>query len=211
MELNNIAQLAYRMAPKDKNRDAVYEIAMKLIEDKSLSEHEIAVLYAQGLDSRPAKPRKPEKWVANAVAKDDIREYLQYIYSDGKRIMGTDGHRLHIWKTDKYPEGFYNPKTMKKASVPDSMRFPSVDRVIPNTRSDDCVSSAVIELAHAGSVTGRPLVVYKVGPAAVNAHYLDAALDGFSGVTTLIHYIDENHAIKIETDNKLAVVMPVRQ
>lgn len=210
MDRNKIAQLAYLMPTKDRNKEAVFDVVMNLLDDRSLSENDLAILYAQAIQTKPARPRKPEKWVANAVAKNDIREYLQYIYSDGKRIMGTDGHRLHIWYTDKYPKGFYNPKTMAAATVPNDFRFPDVERVIPKTNSKDYAPSSTIEVSHLSVVMGLPLIGYKFGPVAVNANYLDEALAGFAGYP-LIYYVDGNSAVKIEEDNKLAVVMPVRQ
>jgi len=213
VNINTVARIAYSLAPKERNKQAVFDVAVKLSEGELVTEDNLAVLYAQNIDHKPPVPRTPEKWVASAVCgKDDIREYLQYVYSDGTRIIGTDGHRMHIWKTDKYPKGFYHPKTMDKSTVPDDYRYPDVDRVIPKTFREDYVSSATIEVEQLSiSSEGHPIIIYKVGPAAVNAQYLDAALAGFKGETTLIHYVDANSAIKIDADDKLAVVMPVRQ
>lgn len=76
---------------------------------------------------RPAKTA--EEWAAKACAhKDDLRDYLHYLYSDGRRLIACDGHRLHWIKTDK-PRGFYCPSSFMPVDLD---RKPiEINKVIP--------------------------------------------------------------------------------
>lgn len=77
-------------------------------------------------------------FVAAAVSKDHTREALTHVYSDGTRIMATDGHRLHVYTPDEgcLPAGYYDllKKTKTEVhlnSVELDLVYPDVDRVIP--------------------------------------------------------------------------------
>lgn len=108
----------------------VFGLVLGLIRgDEVLDVGNLATLYSFFLPAPPARCKTPEQWVAKVVAgRDDARYYLRYVYSNGSRLMATDGHRLHYWVTDTYPKGFYdvalNPVTV-------DANFPDIDRVIP--------------------------------------------------------------------------------
>ena len=55
-----------------------------------------------------------EQWVCKAVAKNDIREWVNYLYAHDGYLYGTDGHMMHRVKTTLI-NGYYNPLTMLPA------------------------------------------------------------------------------------------------
>ena len=70
-----------------------------------------------------------------AVAKKDAREYLKYVFSDGKRIMASDGHRVH-YGFSELEKGYYCPKT--KLKIEDDAflgKFPDIDKVLATKSS----------------------------------------------------------------------------
>jgi len=70
-------------------------------------------LLAHFLPKVPAKPKTPEQWIARGCAdQHERREYLRFVYSDGARLIGCNGNRLHVWNTGQYPKGYYEPGTM---------------------------------------------------------------------------------------------------
>lgn len=92
-------------------------------------------------------------FVAAAASGDHTREALTYVYSDGGRIMATDGHRLHVYAPEEcLPAGYYEiiRKTKTEVhlnSVELDLVYPDVDRVIP-------------EAVNMVSATGSPCGVY---------------------------------------------------
>ena len=80
-------------------------------------------------------------WVLKARARKDVRPALNGLLVDTNRLICTDGHRLHLWRTkvdDLYP-GLYEVEkatqseiilnVIKKEDMP--LPFPNVDQVIP--------------------------------------------------------------------------------
>lgn len=85
-------------------------------------------LYKHFAPAIPKNVKEPWQWAAKAVAKKDVREVLNYLYSDGSRLIGCDGHRLHVIPSD-LPKGYYDTKTCDPVDH-DSV-YPDIDRVIP--------------------------------------------------------------------------------
>ena len=73
-------------------------------------------------------------WVASAAAVKDVRRYLSYVWSDGKTMVATDGHRLHGAPTD-LPSGLYDPVSLQKVWDLDDPsgpgRYPDWPRIVP--------------------------------------------------------------------------------
>lgn len=65
-------------------------------------------------NSYKAKTIALDAWVLSAVAADnEVRYPLKYVYSNGKELFASNGHRIHNIKLDdcgqrEYPEGFYD-------------------------------------------------------------------------------------------------------
>jgi hypothetical protein len=69
------------------------------------------------------------QWVRLAVSAKDVRYYLMYLYCDGRRIICTDGHRIHIAPNEAGLEvGFYDANMIKTEVDAD---FPNIDQAIP--------------------------------------------------------------------------------
>jgi len=57
-------------------------------------------------------------WVTQARGRLECRRDLTFIHSDGKRLVGTDGKRLHRLLPDKpIPEGNYSPIVVNKSLI----------------------------------------------------------------------------------------------
>jgi hypothetical protein len=202
MDINKIAQLADNMNKSAYNKNAIYaSFRDALTNDGQFNELAMAKLYAYFMPNTPAKPKTDEQWVALAKPTNDVRYYLNYLYSDGNRIMATDGHRLHILNKSIEP-GFYN-KEMIKIEV--DGKFPDVDRNIPECNKHMFFSEA--KLADFED-NGKICPVYQINDVTVNAAYMKKACSGFTDPVIL--YSDKRHAIVIKDDNKMAVVMPMR-
>jgi len=107
--------------------------ALKIAQDSKRREEyfrvtQIESLLKYFLPASPAVPKTPEQWCAKAVAgKNDVRYYLRYLYSDGSRLVGTDGHRMHLTSTD-WAEGFYCPKTGARVDI--DAKYPDIGHVL---------------------------------------------------------------------------------
>jgi len=91
-------------------------------------------LYKKFTPPTPANLKAPIDILKKAVAKNDARYYLNYIYIDDKNIVATDGHRLSMYSNDdNLAPGFYN-KNMNKCDI--GATYPDYKRVIPTTNRE---------------------------------------------------------------------------
>jgi len=202
MNINKVAQIADRMNKSEYSKRAIYASFREALNNGGqFDEIEMARLYAYFMPNIPAKPKTDEQWVALAMAKNDVRHYLQYIYSDGNRIMATDGHRLHIVHKS-IETGFYNKEMIK---VEANARFPDVDRIIPKCDKHMFLSEASLADHIYGGKT-RP--VYQINDITIDSAYLKQACSVFTD--PVIQYTDEMSPVLIKDENKIAVVMPMR-
>jgi len=224
MNLNKTVTRAGLLKPEEYNLEAMYKAMRELDEfraavnlavhsewDDKLDELR-AIIYRHCSGPRAAKAKTLEKWVSLAVDENDVREVLQYVYSDGERIVGTNGHCMHIWKTTKYDPGYYKPGAkLEKVHDVDWKEYYNVDRLIDGYRGEgECAKDLVRVAGDKNGSACRPYDVYMYdeGQAAVNADYLEAVLQRFpSGEFT---YKDKLSSIKFEEGDLLALVMPVR-
>jgi DNA polymerase III sliding clamp (beta) subunit (PCNA family) len=71
-----------------------------------------------------SKAVSPLDYVARAVSKDESRYNMQSAYRDGKRLVATDGHRLHLVDgLDGDTKGFLDGDN--------TYQFPNYETVIP--------------------------------------------------------------------------------
>jgi len=75
----------------------------------------------------PAKPKSAEQWVARHRASQDVRTYLNYLYSDGVNLVATDGHRMALVETT-LDKGYYDDD-LNPIDV--SYTYVNFNRVIP--------------------------------------------------------------------------------
>jgi len=201
MEINEIARIAENIAPSDCNKAALYSVMKDAINnDGQLNELALAKMYRYFAPKTPAKPKTVEQWIAQAVPKSDARYYLNYIYSDGKRLIATNGGRLHV-VTKSYAPGFYDKNMMLVHGV-DFAKYPDVDRVI-----NDRPNQVNFNDLETSDFKGLP--VYRFDGVTVNAQFLKTACQIFDN--PVINYGTVGDSIIIREDDKIAVVMPIRE
>lgn len=114
-------------------------------------------LLAHFVPSRPNRARDHFSWVAMATAGNrDIREHLRFVYCDGERIIGTDGHRLHVAPAGDRPAGYYDPRTGDPVIL--DAQYPDVDRIIPEASHRVFAGMDSAEIPADGELDGRPYV-----------------------------------------------------
>jgi DNA polymerase III sliding clamp (beta) subunit (PCNA family) len=149
-----------------------YGLAKKLYSGENLDDYEKNMLLNFFAPAPSKKPKNSFEWVALVVRKKDVRQYLNFVYSDGTRIMATDGHRVH-YSESELQEGFYCPKTGLK--VEENLgNFPNIDKVLPDERR----SHIVLDKNELDIIKINDKInAYKVGDGlGVNSNYLKDAL-----------------------------------
>jgi len=210
-EVANLAHLKYRhKAPK---KDEVFDHIKELVKAGTLPPEEAAILYAYFLPKGGAnkKDLSTEQWVALAVGKKDIREYLNYMYSDGKRLMASDGHRLHVAPDVGLPAGYYDSALNRVAHL-DGVSYPDVDRVIPadtDQREYREVTLSSLPVEDSGTKAFKTIYRMPTGQG-IQTKYLNEAV-GKVERFTYSSGAELGGAIKItHSDGRIAVIMPVR-
>lgn len=94
---------------KKPTRKEAFDLACKA-KSHHLTESEIDSLINYFALSVPSSPKTAFQWVARAVAINDIRQYLQFVYVSDGVMYASDGHRLH-WANTDLPNGYYDAKT----------------------------------------------------------------------------------------------------
>ena len=196
----------------------VLKAALSTAQDNNQREEYFPVAQVESLlkyflPARPAVSKTPEQWCAKVVAgKSDPRYYLQYLYSDGSRLAGTDGYKLHITATD-WPEGFYCPKTLAKVDV--DAKYPDIDRLLqyerPRTRTVVIadLESRLIPPTTRGSK--KDVVAVKIAEGLwVQEQYLKQAVCNEDAAT--LRYDDSIHGDSIHGDSKFGefIIMSIK-
>ena len=206
MDINDIAKQADKLSPSQYKKSEIYILMREAIAeyDSYTSDdfaHLFACMYQYFQPAKPKNPKTPEQWVSLAMGKKDILYYLNYIYSDGKRIAATDGHRLHVFETDKYAAGYYD-KNMNLVHNADYAQYPDIDTVMSDMQKFKTVDFDTLEVSTAGKDT-----VYRFDGVSINAMYLKHAC---IGMDASIQYTDKTSAVQLHDGDKHAVVIPMR-
>ena len=171
---------------------------------------EIAEFYAYFIPNIPARVKDSRLWVGKAAAAKDIRNYLNYTYSDGKRLIGCDGHRLHWIETEEYKEGFYIPATLDQ--VEDQGDYPGIDKVIPDTHSRDArhyktADFEVFDIRDFGLVYDLP------NGTRLKKQYVDQAFNRDTEMRIYLSDPDSMQAVKLESLDGIrhAAIMPIKK
>lgn len=129
-----IAQLAYQQPHKPK-KDECQSIVKGLYEatDDMPTKNALAKLYTYFMPSAPKTPKTPFQWVAQAVADDGARLYLNHVYTAGDGVMvATSGQVLHYTTAlESMAAGFYHPISGEHVKLNDCYTFPEWRRVLP--------------------------------------------------------------------------------
>ena len=226
MDINAIASAAAKGAGSGiRDKEATAQILRDLMEqDTERGAEYWAPAYRYLLASMKLPTAKAGKndadWVHLAVAVKDIRYYLNWDYSDGTRLMATDGHRLHIATGIQRPAGWYDKGGQRlDETATEGWEYPDVDRIIP--RLSDCTAyAAVLSELQSGEIPGisrkgKKLLAVKLPCGRwINRRYLVDALTGHpagnDGAFTYHAAPDcTNTSIRIDYGNRLAVIMPL--
>lgn len=227
MDINAIAAAAAKGAASGiRDKEATAHILRELMEqDTERGAEYWAPAYRYLLASMKPATAKAGKndadWIQLAVPVKDVRYYLNEAYSDGARLMGTDGHRLHITTGITRPAGWYDKGGQRLALADDeSWEYPDVDRVIP--RLSDCTAyAAVLSELESGEIPGQrrkgktEIAVKLPCGRWINRRYMVDALTGHpagnNGAFTYHTAPDcTDTSIRIDYGNRLAVIMPCR-
>lgn len=133
---------------------------------------------------RPAK--SVMEWVARAVAVQDVRHYLTYLWVSPEGIAyGTDGHRAHFAAVEGVTPGYYDAKTLKPVEV--EGKYPDVNRLMPRGASGQCVTLAELGAAVVACQDDKVRSAYTSEGAAVLQAYLNDALNGCESMPIDVH------------------------
>jgi hypothetical protein len=80
---------------------------------------------SQKKDFKKIKNDCPFKLVSNFIGKKDVRYFLNYIYSNGEELIGSNGHVL-IKVKHAIDSGFY---TKEKVKIDMDTKYPNFDKV----------------------------------------------------------------------------------
>ncbi len=177
----------------------------------------IAMLINKG-EKRAASKKDLENpfWIAaQFMAKNDIRYYLNNIYSDGENLIASDGHRL-VKINHKVEPGFYTPSGQLEFG-PDHARFPNFNRVYNQAWLED-QPVTLAEFSDEKMIdTDKPFpaIAYTLTSAKnekvrvwFNRGYIEAVQK--LGITSAVIAANFS-ALKFEGPNFTGIVMPIRE
>lgn len=129
-----IASQAHQLE-KQNTKSHAFQSLMSLIEGLDLpelsghNERDLVELYSHFLP-KPVHKKAAFDWVAQAMAKDNMRYFLEYVFVNKEHIVASDGHRLHcIPNTEGLKPGYYDKK--KKYVTGENMSvFPDYEYLI---------------------------------------------------------------------------------
>jgi hypothetical protein len=208
-DINEIATAANQRRKPTKTN--AFQSLRTLIDnpDESRQADAIADLYAFFMPPAPKVPKTPFEWLASACAdKNDLRAYLRMVRSDGARAYATNGHILFIDNSDKRAAGYYD---IAGNPIDDSATYPDIDRVIPERKSDDIVSAALLE-NDVVSIGGHGDAIHVRDGIHVNRVYLRQAIDYMAKQDAPIELTNQGpeKVIRLDCGDLCAVIMPIR-
>lgn len=132
---------------KFNRKEAFNELLDVHVSGEAISPNSLDKLLNYFAPSAPHKPKTSEQWVNLAIAKNDVRYYLNEAYSDGEgNYLATNGHMLFRCDTTK-PEGFYNGPTGLQVKLDGKFpyRWPGILRRVPDGEYVSLCSSGLVQ------------------------------------------------------------------
>ena len=154
----------------------------------------------------------PEKfdsmeWTLKARSKDATRFSIQGVCITPKRVIATDGHRLHTFKTTEYPAGIYLLVSQNKKSIilqkSEETNYPDIKAAFPQ-RYDKKLT-----IQHDSNDVGQSYTqIVRAIPEhlGVNQNYLDECL---TEGQWKIGILNNGGPIRLRNCNKMAIIMPM--
>jgi len=206
MSLSTISTLAHSVKPPTKAEafrvilDAIAQGDMALVPPATQ-----ALLYAYFLPKVPKVPKTPEQWVMLAVSRNDVRYYLNYLYSDGTTLAASDGHRIHVCPTT-LAAGYYDTALTPIPDMAD-VKYPDFTNIVaPSNRAPIELDLATCPVRH---ITKNIHAYIPPGTeTGLNVGYLSQAAAGLTNVTLQPAGLG---GYRLEhADGRYAVIMPIR-
>ena len=167
----------------------------------SLPTEQLEALYKYFMPALPKAVKKDWQWISRAVGKRDFRPTMNWLYSDGSRLMATDSHRLHIIPSTM-TKGYYHPKTLDSIDL-DAV-YPDIDRVIGNRGDFEPLHHfPMTELK-----TFKSMELVKLGNNWFQLPYIVSALNGRDDWVVSVQ--DNSPMIGQTDDGWQFAVMPIR-
>ena len=199
----HIAEIAANFHKKPSKAD-IFSAIEHLIEAADIenprNNERLAKLYAFFMPP-VTKIKGPFHWLVKARGNKDVRYYLNYVYSDGKRLISTDGHRAHVVYGNERPAGWYDDNE-QLAHDPDWATYPNIDAVLPCKGSSFTLDIKKLPIHTVDLKTHLYVMSDGFG---MNKKYIDEAC-GLSPEYKLI-YFKKSQRCKVLYDNAEAVIM----
>lgn len=214
-----IAQHAARSSKvimKYRSAEGSLETIYRSLDDtqKVKLENEFARLYLQFYKPPKAslKNKNPLAMLAQFAAKNDTRDYLNYMYVTETFACASNGHYLLKSKNTLGIEpGFYDTKLLVKVHDSDFSVFPKFDSILAgifkiHVNLVDDVTDIVVSVGDGKKK--KPSENYEIGGYWYLGDYIKKMISLFPGIDANIN--SETGTMKIETDDYIAILMPQR-
>ena len=193
-----IARLAVNLGKKP-NKTYAFNVVLDIIESYGATDAQLASLYAFFLPP-VTKIKGPFDWLVKARGNQDVRYYLNHVYSDGEKLISTDGSRAHVVK-EKRPAGWYDDNE-QLIHTPDWARYPNIDEVLPCTGSSFALDIKELPIQ---TVDLKDQLYVMPNGLGMNKKYIDEAC-GLSPDYRLVYFVDSKRC-KVFYDNAEAIIM----
>jgi len=212
--LHSVPTLAANMPTHMRNKKACFNIIKDMVNSPQSppSTMALAALYSHFMPAPPARPKTAEEWVLKAVAKQDVRFYLQWANAHSSMIRCTDGHRIHAAPT-KRKDGYYDTAL---SAIEESPTFPDIERVIPTSKGQFEIDLSDLKAfeVRVTELNGKDMNALILDPKTLMAVGLKYLRDALSNPSPLVSAKIKNDAstplhLTFE-DGSFAVIMGVR-
>ncbi len=194
----------YTLDPHAKklSRKALFGLLEKYaVNDEQLSKQERDSLLVS-LAPQPRTPKNAMEWLSKAVAKHDVRSYLEYIYVESGVAYATNGHFVLSANAVGFEDGFYCPKTFELVSL--DKQYPAADiECVLETEAFEirnlCPEKAYMETSQ--------FFIYRIGDRVFNCKYLDIVRCWTT--KPKFYFTEKGNLLMKDVFGRRAAVMPI--
>ena len=123
----------YKHPIRKESKSNIFGYVQALTRGEELDNYQLSEMLRYFAPKIPAKPKNIFDWCRQAVAKKDVRCYLNAVYVDSGIVHGCNGHIILRGVSSQYDDGYYCPKTKEK--MESQGRYPDVDRIFPDRKT----------------------------------------------------------------------------
>ena len=180
---------------KDKQVEMIKDL---LLDSNNLSDEQIikleTVLFSLTASSiSSAKPKSDFEWVSKAISnKKHCKEEINYIYSDGAKIVATDNKILLTVNNSGFDKGYYLKGSNGSIKADINGVYPNIDRI---RRDNKGFITTKKELLNYPMITNADGVFIQINDRLYNNKYIMDALSLF----------DDNQEIRVDADWSLQI------